>query len=70
MTRDGVFLIEGGELGAPVKNMRFTQSYVQALDRLEAASRDTRLLVSGYGSISTRVPAVKIGGFHFTGVTV
>ncbi len=28
MTRDGTFLIENGEISYPVKNLRFTQSYV------------------------------------------
>jgi predicted Zn-dependent protease len=31
MTRDGVFMIEDGEITFPVKNLRFTQSYVDAL---------------------------------------
>jgi predicted Zn-dependent protease len=70
MTRDGVFQIEHGELAAPVKNLRFTQSYVQALDQVEALGKESRLLVSSYGTIAARVPAVKIDGFHFTGVTV
>jgi predicted Zn-dependent protease len=70
MTRDGVFTIEQGELAAPVKNLRFTQSYLQALDQVEAIGQETRLLVSSYGALATRVPAVKIGEFSFTGVTV
>jgi predicted Zn-dependent protease len=69
MTRDGVFSINQGELAAPVKNLRFTQSYLQALDQVEEIGQDTRLLVSSYGGLATRVPALKIGGFNFTGVT-
>ena len=31
LTRNGVWLVENGEVVAPVSNMRFTQSYLQAL---------------------------------------
>lgn len=70
MTRDGVTMIENGELAYPVKNLRFTQSYVQALADIEGIDHETRLLVREYGNIATRVPAVKISRFHFTGSTV
>ena len=71
MTRDGVFLIENGKLVAPVKNLRFIQSYVEALDHVEAISADTRLIRNDlYNfSISCRVPAVKLSKFKFTGTT-
>ncbi len=31
MTRDGTFLVEGGRIVGPVKNLRYTQSYLTAL---------------------------------------
>ncbi len=31
MTRDGTFLVEGGRIVGPVRNLRFTQSYLAAL---------------------------------------
>jgi predicted Zn-dependent protease len=31
MTRDGTFLVEGGRIVGPVKNLRYTQSYLEAL---------------------------------------
>jgi predicted Zn-dependent protease len=66
MTRDGAFWIDGGELAYPVKNLRFTQSYVQALAEVEAIGRRaTHQRLSG----RTRVPALKIGRFNFTGMT-
>jgi PmbA protein len=69
MTRDGVFLIEKGEIIHPVKNLRFTQSYVSALAGVEAIGQETRLLKTEYGR-ALRVPALKLSGFNFTGVTV
>lgn len=70
MTRDGVFMIENGELAYPVKNLRFTQSYVQALNEVEAIGRETLLLGSEYGIMSTCVPPLKVSRFNFTGSTV
>ncbi len=69
MTRDGVFMIENGEIAYPVKNLRFTQSYVEALDDVQAVSRDTHLLLGEYGGFGMRVPALKLGHFNFTGNT-
>ena len=70
MTRDGVFMVENGEIAYPVKNLRFTQSYVGALAGVETIGRDTRLLKSEYGSHAKCVPAIKLNSFNFTGVTV
>jgi predicted Zn-dependent protease len=68
MTRNGTFLIEKGEITAPVKNLRFTQSYLEALNRVEAIGRQSRLLpLWGMGCFS--VPAIKLAGFTFTGAT-
>jgi PmbA protein len=69
MTRDGVFWIENGEIVYPVKNLRFTQSYVEALSSVESIGRETRLLVSDYTGTACRVPAVRLARFNFTGVT-
>ena len=70
MTRDGVFMVENGEITYPVKNLRFTQSYVQALANVETIGKETILLKSEYGSHAKRVPALKLSSFNFTGVTV
>ncbi len=69
MTRDGLTLIEKGELTYPVKNLRFTQSYLTALAAVQAVSRQQRTLIDEFGGAS-RVPALKIGAFNFTGSTV
>ena len=69
MTRDGVFLIENGELAYPVKDLRFTQSYVEALAKVETVGEETRLLMSEFGGQATRAPALKIREFSFTGLT-
>ena len=70
MTRDGVFMVEDGEVSYPVKNLRYTMPYVQALANVKAVGKASHLLVSDFGGISVRVPALKIKGFNFTGSTV
>ena len=69
MTRDGTFLIENGELAHPVKNLRFTQSYVDALRDVEMVGRESKLMLNEVG-FAARVPPLKVSSFNFTGVTV
>jgi predicted Zn-dependent protease len=66
MTRDGTFWIERGEVAGPVKNLRFTQSVLEALANVEAIGRDTELASEFFFSAS-RVPALRISSFNFTG---
>jgi PmbA protein len=68
MTRDGTFVIRNGEIAHPVKSLRFTQSYVEALKYNEAIGVTPRLLRSGFGG-ATSVPAVKLAKFRFTSAT-
>ncbi len=70
MTRDGVYMIENGEITYPVKNLRFTQSYVAALNNVQAIGRPGRLLSANYGNLAALVPPIKVGAFQFTGITV
>ena len=66
MTRDGTWLIEDGEVKQPVKNFRFTQSIVEALRDVEQVGRETELASEFFFS-SSRVPALRISSFQFTG---
>jgi len=69
MTRDGTFLIENGKVTRPLKNLRFTQSILEAFANVEALGREAKMVRSGFGNIVTVVPAAKITGFRFTGTT-
>ena len=69
MTRDGVMMIENGELTFPVKNLRFTQAYVEAMANVEAVGSVSKLL-AGDSGLALRVPALKVRDFTFTGITV
>lgn len=67
MTRDGTFLVEGGRIVGPVRNLRFTMSYLDALAGVEAVGRDRRTLRGFLGG--STVPAVRLSSFSFTGAT-
>ncbi|HSJ49745.1 MAG TPA: metallopeptidase TldD-related protein, partial [Actinomycetota bacterium] len=66
MTRDGTFVIRGGEIAHPVKNLRFTQSILDSLRATTTVGRETELASEFFFSAS-RVPALKIESFQFTG---
>jgi predicted Zn-dependent protease len=67
MTRDGTFLVEGGRIVGPVRNLRFTQSYLAALAGTVAVGRDRRTVKGDFGGVL--VPAVRIDSWTFTGAT-
>jgi len=74
MTRDGTFLIEGGEIKSPIKNLRFTESILRALSRVTGVSKYRKICSEGtvYSRrfvTGTVAPAVKIDGFNFSGVS-
>jgi PmbA protein len=67
MTRDGTFLVEGGVVVGPVKNLRYTQSYLAALAGTVAVASERKTLRGFLGGVV--VPAVRIDGWTFTGGT-
>lgn len=60
MTRHGTFLIEGGRISRPIRNLRFTDTILGALNRLEAVG-DRQELIGGM-----LCPALAISSFTFT----
>ena len=67
MTRDGTFLVEGGQITAGLRNFRFNQNLMEMLSNIEALSPSGR--ASGEETFDMVVPAMKVGGFNFTEVT-
>ena len=67
LTRDGLFLIEDGEIKGAVKNMRFTESMLHAFNNVIGISTE-RTKVPGAMGFSY-VPTLKIEDFHFTSKT-
>jgi PmbA protein len=67
MTRDGTFLVEDGRIVGPVKNLRFTQSYLDAIAGVVAVSAQRRTLKGFLGGVV--VPALRLDSWTFTGTT-
>jgi len=67
MTRDGTYLVEGGRIVGPVKNLRYTQSYLAALAGTVAVASERKTLKGFLGGVV--VPALRIDGWTFTGGT-
>jgi predicted Zn-dependent protease len=67
MTRDGVWLVENGEVRYPVKNLRFSQNVLEALSTVRGIGRDLKLQRGWSGG--SLVPALHLASFSFTGKT-
>jgi predicted Zn-dependent protease len=69
LTRNGVWLIEDGEITTPVKNFRFTQAYPQALapGAVLGVGAHTVAQPGDWGSESFVAPAVRLASWNFTG---
>ena len=69
LTRNGTFMIEDGELGAPVQNLRFTQSFVDALapGRVRAVGDDDRYADCEFGAGMVIAPTIALDRWNFTG---
>jgi predicted Zn-dependent protease len=70
LTRNGVWLIEDGQVIRPVTNMRFTQSFLEALSpgNVRAVGSEATLVggaVFGFGAYV--VPALHLASWNFTG---
>lgn len=68
MTRNGTFLVERGEIVGAVKNLRFTESLVNALGNLTGLA-DTREVAGALFGGAIVTPALRIDGFRFTSST-
>ena len=68
MTRDGTFWVEDGKVVGAVRNLRFTQSILEALSSVRAVGAETELAAEdGYGA--ARAPALAIDRFAFSSAT-
>jgi predicted Zn-dependent protease len=69
LTRNGVWLIEDGKITRPVQNMRFTQSYPQALapGAVLGVGAQSVALPSGWDVTICRAPALHLASWNYTG---
>ena len=69
LTRNGVFLIEHGEVTGPVANLRFTQSPAAAFapGQVLGTGDDARLAPGGLHVSSHHTPSLRLAAWNFTG---
>ncbi len=69
LTRNGVWLIENGDISAPVRNFRFTQAYPAALGPGKVLGIGTHraILPASWEVFSHRTPALRLADWNFTG---
>jgi predicted Zn-dependent protease len=71
LTRDGVYLVEGGEVTGAVNNFRFNESPVDLLGRIMEMGRSVRALPREWTDYFTRtsMPALRVDGFNMSTVS-
>ncbi|OGG30630.1 hypothetical protein A2973_05495 [Candidatus Gottesmanbacteria bacterium RIFCSPLOWO2_01_FULL_49_10] len=67
MTRDGTFFIEHGTIVGRARNLRYTESVLEALKDIRGIGND--LSLEGSEGSPSLVPTLHLGKFRFTGVT-
>ena len=71
LTRDGVYLVEGGEVVGAVNNFRFNESPIDVLARSTEAGRTVRALSREWGDWQSRtaMPALRVADFNMSSVS-
>jgi predicted Zn-dependent protease len=71
LTRDGVYLVEGGEVVGAVNNFRFNESPLDLLGRFSAAGETVPSFGREWGDVFTRTatPALRVPDFHMSSVS-
>ena len=71
LTRDGVYLVEGGEVVGAVNNFRFNESPVDLLSRISDVGATEVTLAREFGDYFTRtaMPAVRVPDFNMSSVS-
>jgi predicted Zn-dependent protease len=71
LTRDGVYLVEDGEVTGVVNNFRYNESPVGLLDRFSAASQTVPAFSREWGDYFSRtaMPALRVPDFNMSSVS-
>jgi len=69
LTRNGTFLIEDGKVTRPVTNLRFTESFFDALreGNVVGVGSDARMADSENGPGMVSAPTLHLASWNFTG---
>jgi predicted Zn-dependent protease len=69
LTRNGTFVIDGGRITGGAANLRFTQSFLEALSpgRVLGVGSDLRFADCEFGAGLVRAPSMRLASWKFTG---
>jgi predicted Zn-dependent protease len=67
LTRNGTFLVEKGKVVKPVRNLRFTESFLNALGPGNVVGLSTARYAASNEEEVLHVPGVHLARWHFTG---
>ena len=69
LTRNGTFMVENGRITDPVSNLRFTQSFLDALapGKVLGIADDGRFADSEFGPSMVHAPTMRLASWNFTG---
>ena len=72
LTRDGVYLVEDGEVVGAVNNFRWNESPLDVLDRITEAGATERCYPREWGDYFTRtaMPPVRVADFNMSSVSL
>jgi len=68
MTRDGTYVIENGEVAGPARNLRFTESVLDAIAGITLLGKERRAYSDGGGAVTA--PSIATRSFRFTSATL
>lgn len=64
LTRDGLYLVEDGEIKHAVKNLRYTDTYLSFLKNIDSMTKTRRQFVGEYNG-SSNTPTIKLDSLKF-----
>lgn len=72
LTRDGVYVVQGGEVVGATSNFRFNDSPAALLRRVQVAGESVRCLPREFGDSlpRTQAPALRVADFHLSSVSL
>ena len=67
--RDGIFLIENGEIQKPVRKLRLSENLLGMLSRIEAIGKDIKQINWWEVGIPTFIPTIKVADCNLSAAT-
>ncbi len=67
--RDGMFLVEDGEIKRPIRKLRLADNLLDMMERIEAIGKDVKQISWWEVTTPTFIPTIKVADCNFTAAT-